>query len=63
MLHGWTPHPAERSARVPVCYRIVVRGEATERFTEDLDGVVVESAGAESILRVEGADQPSYRAS
>lgn len=35
----------------------MIRGEVTERFTQDLDGVEVESAGAESILRVEGADQ------
>lgn len=48
---------AERSGRVPVCYRIVVRGEVTERFAEVLEGVFVDSAGAESILRVENADQ------
>ncbi|MEV0290987.1 MULTISPECIES: hypothetical protein [unclassified Kribbella] len=41
---------------LPVCYRIVVRGEITERFAEVLEGVVVEQAGDESILRVENAD-------
>ncbi|MFC5266032.1 hypothetical protein ACFPJ1_28295 [Kribbella qitaiheensis] len=48
---------ADRSGHRPVSYRIVVRGELTERFTEALEGVVVESAGTESILRVESADQ------
>ena len=51
------PGSAERSGRVPVSYRIVVRGEVTERFAEPLEGVVVESAGAQSILRVEIVDQ------
>jgi hypothetical protein len=48
---------AGRSGRGPSAYRIVIRGEVTERFTDDLDGVVVESAGSETILRVESADQ------
>jgi hypothetical protein len=48
---------ADRSGRGPIAYRIVIRGEVTGRFAEDLDGVVVESAGAESILHVECADQ------
>ena len=39
------------------CYRIVVRGEVTERYIQLLEGVVVESAGAESVLRVQDADQ------
>jgi hypothetical protein len=56
------PGSAEPSGRVPVCYRIVVRGEVTERFAETLDGVVVDSAGAESILRVENADQAKLQA-
>ena len=48
---------AKRLGRVPVTYRIVVRGEVTERFAEPLEGVVVESAGDTSILRVEIVDQ------
>jgi hypothetical protein len=48
---------AKRLGRVPVTYRIVVRGEVTERFAEPLEGVVVESAGDKSILRVEILDQ------
>jgi hypothetical protein len=48
---------AKRSGRVPVTYRIVVRGELTERFAEPLEGVVVESAGDQSILSVEIVDQ------
>jgi hypothetical protein len=48
---------AKRSGRVPVTYRIVVRGEVTERFAEPLEGVVVESAGDTSILSVEIIDQ------
>ena len=48
---------AKRSGRVPVTYRIVVRGEVTERFAEPLEGVVVESAGDKSVLRVEIVDQ------
>jgi hypothetical protein len=47
---------AKRSGRVPVTYRIVVRGELTERFAEPLEGVL-ESAGAQSILSVEIVDQ------
>jgi hypothetical protein len=50
------PGSAAHSGRLPVCYRIVVRGELTERFAEVLDGVVVEQAGDESILRLEDAD-------
>jgi hypothetical protein len=49
--------PVERAGRVPVPYRIVVRGEITQRFTEPLEGVVVESAGDQSILLVEVVDQ------
>jgi hypothetical protein len=30
----------ERSGHGPVCYRIVVRGEVTERFAEVLEGVI-----------------------
>jgi hypothetical protein len=48
---------AERTGRVPVSYRIVVRGEVTARFVEPLEGVVVDSAGDQSILRVEIVDQ------
>jgi hypothetical protein len=48
---------AKRLGRVPVTYRIVVRGEVTERFAEPLEGVVVESTGDTSILRVEIVDQ------
>ena len=48
---------AKRLGRVPVTYRIVVRGELTERFAEPLEGVIVESAGDKSILRVEIVDQ------
>jgi hypothetical protein len=47
----------KRLGRVPVTYRIVVRGEVTERFAEPLEGVVVESAGDRSVLRVEIVDQ------
>jgi hypothetical protein len=57
MLYGMNSDPAAHSSRVPVCYRIVVRGEITERFAEVLDGVVVESAGDVSILQVENADR------
>ena len=49
---------AGRSGRVPVCYRIVVRGEVTERFAKPLKGVVVESAGDQSILQP--AAQPRH---
>jgi hypothetical protein len=35
----------------------VVRGEVTARFVEPLEGVVVDSAGDQSILRVEIVDQ------
>jgi hypothetical protein len=49
--------PVERAGRAPVPYRIVVRGQLTERFTEPLEGVVIESAGARSVLRVEVVDQ------
>ena len=49
--------PVERAGRAPVPYRIVVRGQLTERFTEPLEGVVIESAGARSVLRVEVMDQ------
>jgi len=44
------------SRRAPASYRIVVRGEMTERFAEVLEDVVVESAGEASLLRVENAD-------
>ena len=57
MLSGMNPGPAAHPSRVPVCYRIVVRGEITERFADVLEGIVVEPAGDESILRVENADQ------
>lgn len=53
---------AERSGRVPVSYRIVVRGEITERFAEPLEEVTVESAGAQSILRAEIVDQAKLQA-
>jgi hypothetical protein len=54
---------AGRSGRVPVSYRILVRGEVTERFAEPLEGVVVvESAGDQSILRVEIVDQAKLQA-
>jgi hypothetical protein len=56
MLHGMDSEFAKRSGRVPVTYRIVVRGELTERFAEPLEGVV-ESAGDQSILSVEIVDQ------
>ena len=47
-----------RSGRVPVAYRIMVRGEVTERFADPLEGVVVESAAEDhSILKVEILDQ------
>jgi hypothetical protein len=35
----------------------VVRGEVTERFAGPLEGVVIESASDQSILRVEIIDQ------
>jgi len=56
-------HPGHigRSGRVAVSYRIVVRGEITQRFAEPLEGVVVESAGDQSILRVEIVDQAKLR--
>ena len=57
MLYGMNSGPAVHSSRVPVCYRIVVRGEITERFADVLDGVVVEPAGDVSILQVDNADQ------
>jgi hypothetical protein len=53
---------AGRSGRIPVAYRIVVRGEVTERFAEPLEGVIVESAGDQSILRVEIVDQAKLQA-
>ena len=56
------PGSAGRSGRVPVSYQIVVRGEVTERFAEPLEGVVVESAGAQSILRVDIVDQAELQA-
>ena len=49
--------PVERSGRAPVPYRIVVRGQLTERFTDPLEGVVIESAGIQSVLRVDVVDQ------
>jgi len=49
--------PVERSGRAPVRYRIVVRGQLTERFTDPLEGVVIESAGIQSVLRVDVVDQ------
>ena len=49
--------PVERSGRTPVPYRIVVRGQLTERFTDPLEGAVIESAGTRSVLRVEVVDQ------
>ena len=49
--------PVDRSGRAPVPYRIVVCGQLTERFTDPLEGVVVESAGTRSVLRVEVVDQ------
>jgi hypothetical protein len=51
-----------RSGRVPVSYRIVVRGEVSERFVEPLEGVVVETDGGRSILRVEIVDQAKLHA-
>ena len=48
---------AKRVGGFPAPYRIVVRGEVTERFAEPLDGVVVESGGDKSILSVEIMDQ------
>jgi hypothetical protein len=48
---------AGRSGRVPVSYQSGVRGEVTERFAEPLEGVAVEPAGGQSILRVEIVDQ------
>jgi hypothetical protein len=55
-LSGMNPDSAPHPGRLPVCYRIVVRGEMTERFVGVLDGIVVEYAGGESVLRVEDAD-------
>lgn len=40
----------------------MVRGEVSERFAELLEGVVVESAGDRSILRVEIVDQAKLHA-
>jgi hypothetical protein len=40
----------------------VVRGEVTQRFAEPLEGVVVESAGDRSILRVAIVDQAKLHA-
>ena len=57
MLQAMNSGSAAHPRLVPVCYRIVVRGEFTERFAEPLEGVVVESAGVESTLRVENVDQ------
>ena len=57
MIFGMNSGPAAHRSRVPVCYRIVVRGEITERFADVLEGIVVEAAGDESILRVEDADR------
>jgi hypothetical protein len=54
---GMDSGSAGRSGRVPVSYRIVVGGEVTERFAEPLEGVVVESAGGQTVLRVEIVDQ------
>jgi hypothetical protein len=62
MLSAMNSSSAAHARPVPVCYRIVVRGEVTERFAEPLEGVVVESAGAESTLRVENADQARLQA-
>jgi hypothetical protein len=56
MLSRMDSGSADRSCGGPV-YRIVIRGEVTERFAEDLEGVVVESAGAKTILNVESPDQ------
>jgi hypothetical protein len=56
------PGSAGRSGRVPVSYRIVVRGEVTGRFAETLEGAIVESAGDQSILRVEIIDQARLHA-
>lgn len=50
-----------KSGRVAVSYEIVVRGEVTERFLEPLEGVVVESAGDDTILRVGVVDQAKLR--
>jgi hypothetical protein len=55
-LSGMNPDSAAHSGHLPVSYRIVVRGQLTERFADVLDGVVVEQAGDESVLRVEDAD-------
>lgn len=49
--------PVERSGRVPVWYRIVVRGEVTQRFAEPLGGVVVESSKDQTVLHVQVVDQ------
>jgi hypothetical protein len=57
MLFDMNSGHAAHASRVPVCYRIVVRGEITERFADVLEGIVVESAGDESTLQVENADQ------
>ncbi len=51
------PGCVRRSGRATVSYRIVVRGEVTERFAGPLEGVVIEAAGDQSILRVEIVDQ------
>jgi hypothetical protein len=51
------PECVRRSGRAAVSYRIVVRGEVTERFAGPLEGVVIEAAGDQSILRVEIVDQ------
>ena len=54
--------PVARSGQIPVPYRIVVQGEVTQRFTEPLEGVVVVSSGAQSVLAVDVIDQAKLQA-
>ena len=49
--------PVQRSGRVPVWYRIVVRGEVTQRFAEPLEDVFVETAPSQTVLHVQVVDQ------
>jgi len=64
---GWTlvrmeTGASDRSSRRARCFRITVRGELTQSFVEPLERVVVESSGAESILRCDVADQAKLQA-
>ena len=48
---------AARSGRFPVWYRIVVRGEISQRSAASLQMSIIESVGEQTVLQIQIVDQ------